>query len=1620
MKIKKYFKSGLSLLLTLILAFSTAVTIMITALAATTNKQYIVNGDFGTGDLSGYTYSYGKNNPNNSDRIRVEEVNGDNKAYIPARTTDPNGRFLNQKVTLPAGNYRFSFDADITFTATSDSQPFIFTVATEDQFKEDGGLERALKSIDGATVSVLSTASGCNTPELKNYGDKAGNAFAVKPVTAGNHAGGKLAVDFSLSSEQTVYVSVGINATTASGYIDNLSLTKVSVQNTGFVNGDFESEDLLGYTYTYGKNNPNNSDRIRVEKVNGDNKAYIPPRDNGLGGANGRFLNQKVTLPVGNYRMSFDADITFTDVTDSQPFIFTVATEEQFNESGGLERALKSIDGATVSVLSAASGLSTPEVKNYGDKAGNAFAVKPVNAGNHAGGRLAVDFSISSEQTVYISIGINSSTASAYIDNITLTKVNVQNSGFVNGDFGTGDLTGFTYSYGMNHPENTDCIKVVNINGENKAYIPPRDNDLGGANGRFLNQKLSLPVGNYRFSFDADITFIDVTDSQPFIFTVATEDQFNESGGLERALKSIDGATALVVSTAAGLNTPEIKNYGDAKGNAFAVKPVSAGNHAGGKLAIDFSVETQQNIYISIGINSPTASAYIDNLKLTKVNVQSTGLKNGDFETGDMTGFLSPKNGVKHNVEILNAPKAGHNVTLNGYAAYLSGRGEITNDIKHDSGFLTSEKITLPAGVYEWKFDVTLISNESGTDEFIYGVYTGLLDYANRGYGSGTSIGNSEESVNNYEGHAIKGETGKTVNKTVSVKFELAEETGIYLSLGFNTGKINTVAYVDDFILKVSSVKTAIENGDFETGDLTGYIYSYGKNNPDAADRIRVVEKDGSKKAYIPARDNSLGKANGRFINQRLTLDSGTYLFKFDADITFTDTSDPQPFIFTVATEEQFNENGGLERAVKAIDGAYASVASTAAGLNTPKIKNYGDKSGNAFAVRPVKAGNHVGGQIQVEFTLETKQVVYVSIGINGTTATAYVDNLLIEPTTPEPPVEIGSELINGDFETGNLRGYLNYRSDWNRVEVVKELQEGQSGFSLDGYAAYIPEKISGDLRGNYLIAPVKLKAGNYAWRFDAKSLSTTATKSGGIVFGVYDDLGLYLRGYDGVQKPYGNATVYNNQTNIRSNADMHYNAGKIPLSVNVVNNYTATVMFSLTEEKELYLIIGTDEGYVAYIDNMKLGSQDKYGYSKAAYANDKIVYDIGFENEMERPFYYDSKTEEYKTGKYYSLSSDYAHSGKYSVKWDGSNSDGWKYLSFSDMSGMLCNAPKLKANTAYQFSFWYCTKGKGDFYQTGVAYQTFGEAFLQEFANDATDWKKISVTFVTDDDPKGEVIRFCANYDKKSGIATYFDDIVLTEIGPDIIEVFDSGNYCESFFNKIPNGTFESELKNTVWDSDKINISREKLSGEQNGSAGQYYAHIKGNVDLVMKIKLNRVYEYRFALSYKTNKNSNFKIGILDDNMNEIKPTFGSDFKTTGLLSLNQSDSKWHRTGYKFLTPISGVVYLKLSGTDVDIKLDDLMLFKAGLVYDEDPNGIGIIRTSDVTVIDDEPNDEVIVVPDDSVKKPDKKPVIKKEEKSNNLTLIIVVSSVAAVVVAGGITLIILWKKGKLHKKIK
>ena len=393
-----------------------------------------------------------------------------------------------------------------------------------------------------------------------------------------------------------------------------------------------------------------------------------------------------------------------------------------------------------------------------------------------------------------------------------------------NGNFESEDLTGYLPAKTGNHN-----VKVVNEAQDGHsveldgyaAYLFGRGENGGTDSGFLTTEKTTLAAGSYVWTFDVDL--ISGTAVDEFIYGVYT--------GLAYGNRGYGSGSSI------GKSEQSVNNY-----EGHAIKG-TAGSSSKSVVTVTFNLAEETGVYFSFGFSSKTVNtvAYVDNLKLAKVNVQDTGLVNGDFESGDLTGYLSATTGT-HNVSVVDTPAEEHkDVTLNSKAAYLSGRGAGGTD----SGFLTTEKITLPAGSYVWTFDVDLISKDN-VDEFIYGVYTGLR-HGNRGYGSGSSIGCSANTVKTDDRFTVVGTASSTVHKKLSVAFNLKEETGVYLSFGFNNATVNTVAYVDNLKLSNASVSDSItvKDGSFTPVEKDGYFVPYG-SVVDGNDKKLAKNADGS------------------------------------------------------------------------------------------------------------------------------------------------------------------------------------------------------------------------------------------------------------------------------------------------------------------------------------------------------------------------------------------------------------------------------------------------------------------------------------------------------------------------------------------------------------------------------------------------------------------------------------------------------------------------------------------------------------------------------------------------------------------------------------------------------
>lgn len=358
---------------------------------------------------------------------------------------------------------------------------------------------------------------------------------------------------------------------------------------------------------------------------------------------------------------------------------------------------------------------------------------------------------------------------------------------------------------------------------------------------------------------------------------------------------------------------------------------------------------------------------------------------NSDFEKGDLSGFTAGKD-----VKIVSENVEG--ATFSGYAAYLPPRnGAANSNITY--------KMEIPAGKYNISFDLDVFDG-STEGNIIVGLYNGTPDsYYNRGYTSNKLITTLKAydkttsaeydkvtSPNWAKGTQINFANDKD-NKNLKFvsSFELTEETSVFLGIAFIGDNKTDYAYLDNIKVSVADTDELLTNGNFEYGSLYGYTYSYGTNNPTAADRITV--SDG--KAHIPAR-TTVGGAYGRFLNQAVELEAGDYIFSFDADITYGTAVGNVYFAVGDSLES------GLERVLTSAIGT--SSASFTVNGNANAVKYY-NNIGKTGAFKLENTDCNISGNAKIYLTLAEKKTVYFSVGINDTNTTADVYNLSLKKT---------------------------------------------------------------------------------------------------------------------------------------------------------------------------------------------------------------------------------------------------------------------------------------------------------------------------------------------------------------------------------------------------------------------------------------------------------------------------------------------------------------------------------------------------------------------------------------------------------------------------------------------
>lgn len=563
------------------------------------------------------------------------------------------------------------------------------------------------------------------------------------------------------------------------------------------------------------------------------------------------------------------------------------------------------------------------------------------------------------------------------------------------GDFeGSQPLENFYHTKGSANSASVVNYSFDDESTSNKAVKLMRS-ETDDPNGRAISydlKALNLTAGSYKLTFDADV--INTTkNGYAFYYGVysGTYDQYgmfysNEINSSNSSIVTNAAANTFVARATGSLNGVVAHDAGN-KGIRLSFSGTTE-DTAKAKMVLEFNVDgTETDLYFSAGVTKGV-TAYIDNVTLVSTERITDGVlvtPNSDFEEGNLTGFVAGAN-----VKVVNKPeKATDETTFIGSAAYLGPR---TNA---DTSNLTYA-MTIPAGKYKVSFDLDVFAGTTGGN-IIVGLYKGTPDSYNRGYASTNELIDAPKaydkqtsSVYSYaedykwgNGTVIKfANTGDNENLKFVFDFEVTEETTAFLGIGFSSNSTD-YAYLDNIKVTVADSDELLTNGNFEYGSLYGYTYSYGTNNPTAADRITVT--DG--KAHIPAR-TTVGAAYGRFLNQAVELEAGDYVFSFDADITYGTAAGKVYFAVGDSLES------GLERVLTSAIGTSSASFTVDGSANAVKYYNNLNKTG-AFTLE--NTDRNISGNAKIYLTLAEKKTVYFSIGINDVNTTADIYNLSLK-----------------------------------------------------------------------------------------------------------------------------------------------------------------------------------------------------------------------------------------------------------------------------------------------------------------------------------------------------------------------------------------------------------------------------------------------------------------------------------------------------------------------------------------------------------------------------------------------------------------------------------------------
>lgn len=590
-----------------------------------------------------------------------------------------------------------------------------------------------------------------------------------------------------------------------------------------------------------------------------------------------------------------------------------------------------------------------------------------------------------------------------------------------NGDFETGDLSGYTYPYGsVSNPVDPISVVKYTMNGvESNAAKIMRDGDsLNIPDGRALNKKLELAAGKYQITLDVDVSYNSEAGYKPtdaLIYGIYKGADAATSGNG----RLYDNSNAANISTTSGANSFSVReeegngvtvydNYYDAKSYRVTFGQSTA-NEVKSSIKMEFELDgSEKNVFLSLCV-SKYVTAYVDNIVLTREEPIIDGVlvtPNSDFEKGNLSGFTSGAN-----VKVVNsAVNDGDDTTFTGYAAYLPPRTAA------DTSNITYQMTAVPAGKYTVSFDLDAFAgaNPNTNGNMLVGLYKGKPGNYNRGMGNTvlTKLCVYDKKTNAAAANIDYRNDGSAINFTnaansygnykFTATFTLTEATDMFLGVCFYNNQ-SDYAYLDNIKFVVADGEQLIENGDFELGGLYGYEYATAIDTPVKVEKHAF--DDGNENNYAAKLERTL-ETNvadndkwkypaGRALNKKLEgLEKGNYTLSFDIDATASSTNALYYGIYK-GTPNNYGRMFDSCEQISVTSAEKTLNARTTDGLNGVFAARDADFSGNiSYRLSFSDSEKSVKAKIMLNFTVDgTEDNLYFSLCVNNGT-TAYIDNI--------------------------------------------------------------------------------------------------------------------------------------------------------------------------------------------------------------------------------------------------------------------------------------------------------------------------------------------------------------------------------------------------------------------------------------------------------------------------------------------------------------------------------------------------------------------------------------------------------------------------------------------------